>query len=57
LDEAFSLLDECDLLLVIGTSLETYPAAMMPEYTKRRGVKVLIENTDCVAALKRERNH
>lgn len=51
LDEAFALLDDCDLLLVIGTSLETYPAAVMPQYAKRRGARVLIENQDCVFAL------
>lgn len=48
---AMELLDECDLLLVIGTSLETYPAAGLPDIARRRGVRVLYENSDCIAAL------
>lgn len=56
LSEATELLSGCDLLLVIGTSLETYPAAALPDLARRHGARVLIENTDCVAALSEKEN-
>lgn len=51
MDSAADLLSRCDLLVVIGTSLETYPAAMLPDVARKGGAKVLIEKNDCVAAL------
>ncbi len=35
---------ECDLLIVIGSSLVVYPAAYMPLYAKRSGAKIIIIN-------------
>ncbi len=40
----------CDLFIVIGSSLVVYPAALMPEYAKAGGAKLVIinmENTPC----------
>lgn len=50
-ETAVQLVEGCDLLLVIGTSLSTYPAAMLPDYARRNGAAVLVEDRDCVAAL------
>jgi len=36
--------EECDLLIVIGSSLVVYPAAYMPLYAKRSGAKIVIIN-------------
>ena len=35
---------ECDLCIVIGSSLVVYPAALMPEFALRSGAKVAIVN-------------
>jgi NAD-dependent deacetylase len=35
---------DCDLLIVIGSSLVVYPAAYMPLYAKRSGAKIIIIN-------------
>jgi NAD-dependent deacetylase len=35
---------ECDLLIVIGSTLVVYPAAYMPMYAKRSGAKIVIIN-------------
>ncbi len=51
LDEASALLSACDLLLVVGSSLTTTPAALLPDLARRHGARVLIENDDCVLAL------
>lgn len=51
METAADLLGRCDLLVVIGTSLETYPAAMLPDVARQGGAKVLIESNDCIAAL------
>lgn len=51
LDAAFAWLEDADLLLVIGTSLETYPAAALPGIAQKNGVRVLVEDRDCVRAL------
>lgn len=53
LDEAVDRLMEADLLLVIGTSLQVYPAAALPDIARERGTPLLIENDDCIAALTR----
>jgi NAD-dependent protein deacetylase/lipoamidase len=34
-----------DLMLIVGCSLEVYPAAALPDYTKRRDGKLIIFNT------------
>jgi len=36
----------CDLMLVIGTSLQVYPAAYMPAIAKQRGAKLAIINME-----------
>ena len=38
--------DNCDLMLMIGSSLVVYPAAHMPYQAKMRGAKVIIINID-----------
>ena len=40
LDEIHDLLEECDLLLVIGTSAQVYPAAGLPHLVRQRGGKI-----------------
>ncbi len=42
--QATAAIDACDLLLVIGTSGEVMPAAMLPEHARRRGVPVIVLN-------------
>jgi NAD-dependent deacetylase len=36
----------CDLMLVVGSSLQVYPAAGLPEYAKLKGAKVAIINKE-----------
>jgi NAD-dependent deacetylase len=36
----------CDLLIVVGSSLVVYPAAYMPMYAKNAGAKLVIINRD-----------
>jgi NAD-dependent deacetylase len=36
--------EQCDLLMVIGSSLVVYPAAYMPLYAKKAGAKIVIIN-------------
>lgn len=36
----------CDLFLVVGSSLQVYPAAGLPELARRRGARLLIINRD-----------
>lgn len=50
-EKAVDWLMESDLLVVIGTALEVYPAAALPEVARDRRVPVMIENEDCIAAL------
>lgn len=49
--EALRLAEQADLMLVIGTSLVTYPAASLPEIAKKRGARIVVINDDCVKAL------
>jgi NAD-dependent deacetylase len=44
LGRAAELASTADLMLVIGCSLEVYPAASLPIYTKRRGGKLIFFN-------------
>ena len=36
----------CDLFIVLGSSLVVYPAAGFPQIAKRRGAKLVILNRD-----------
>lgn len=38
--------DQCDLMIVLGSSLTVYPAAGFPEYAKRRGAGLAIVNRE-----------
>jgi len=40
---------ECDLMLVLGSSLVVYPAAYMPLYAKEAGAKLVIVNVGTTA--------
>jgi len=44
LRDAVTESQKADLMLVLGTSLTVYPAAGMPEYTLRKGGKIVIVN-------------
>lgn len=44
LREAFSLAEECDLCLAVGSSLVVHPAASVPVAAKRAGASLLIVN-------------
>jgi len=44
--EAFRRSEECDLFMVIGSSLVVHPAASMPIVAKERGAKLVIINRD-----------
>lgn len=41
LAEAYRQLDNCRTLLILGTSLEVYPAANLPFYAKEKGAKII----------------
>lgn len=45
LSRAAELASTSDLMLVVGCSLEVYPAAALPEYTKRRKGRLVFINT------------
>lgn len=49
LSRAYEQLDNCDVLLVIGSSLLVYPAAALPSYAKERGAKLVEINTEASA--------
>lgn len=51
IEEAWELAQTCDLMLVVGTSLTTYPAAMLPEVAARHGAEIIMANDDCIAQL------
>lgn len=51
LEKAAQWIESCDLLVVIGTSLTTYPASALPDMARQHGAKVLMEDRDCLAAL------
>ncbi len=44
--EAESIVEQVDLLVVCGSSLEVYPAASLPERAVRRGVRLVLINRD-----------
>ena len=40
------LVEQCDLIIVLGSSLTVYPAAGFPEYAKRNGARLAIVNRE-----------
>jgi NAD-dependent deacetylase len=44
--EAFRLARECDLMLVVGSSLQVYPAADVPQVALERGLPLVIVNDE-----------
>lgn len=44
LEDAIHYSSNCDLLIVIGSSLVVYPAALMPVYARNAGAKLVIIN-------------
>lgn len=54
IEAAWTLAEECDLLLVIGTSLVTYPAALLPDIARKNGARIVVVNEDCVRDLTEE---
>jgi NAD-dependent deacetylase len=44
--EAFRLARECDLMIVVGSSLQVYPAADVPEVARERGAPLVIVNDE-----------
>ncbi len=54
IDIAYEMAQDCDLMLVIGTSLVTYPAAALPDVARRSGAKILMINDDCVGRMTAE---
>ncbi len=41
IDKAYSLAENCDVMLVIGTSAQVYPAAYLPRLAWSRGAKII----------------
>jgi NAD-dependent deacetylase len=44
--EAFQLARECDLMLVVGSSLQVYPAAHVPGTAVERGIPLVVVNDE-----------
>ncbi len=44
LTEASLHASNCDLMIIVGSSLVVYPAAYMPQYAKQQGAKIAIVN-------------
>lgn len=44
--EAFRMARECDLMIVVGSSLQVYPAADVPEVARERGAPLVIVNDE-----------
>lgn len=42
--QATAAIEACDVLLVVGTSGDVMPAAMLPDHARRRGVPVIVLN-------------
>ena len=51
MEEAYELSARADLMLVVGSSLTTYPAAALPDVARRHGAEVILVNDDCVGHL------
>ncbi len=46
MEEAVALCRNCDLMIVIGTSLTVYPAAFLPQLAKNSGAKIILVNLE-----------
>jgi len=46
LNRAYQQLDNCNALMLVGTSLVVYPAAGLPLYAKEKGVKLIEVNRE-----------
>jgi NAD-dependent deacetylase len=46
LDEIYACLEDCALMLVVGTSAVVYPAAGIPVYAKEKGARLVEVNTE-----------
>ncbi len=46
LDRAFFAAEQCDFLVVVGSSLEVYPAASIPQIAWQRGARMALINTE-----------
>lgn len=46
MQRATAMVEACDLLIVLGSSLTVYPAAGFPEYAKQLGAKLVIINRE-----------
>ncbi len=46
LSRAYKKLDDCNTLLLVGSSLVVYPAASLPLYAKKRGAKLVEINSE-----------
>lgn len=46
MEAAIELCRECDLMIVIGTSLAVYPAAFLPQLAKNSGAKIILVNLE-----------
>jgi NAD-dependent deacetylase len=44
--KATKMVEDCDLMVVLGSSLTVYPAAGFPEYAKQLGAKLVIVNRE-----------
>ncbi|WP_141611082.1 SIR2 family NAD-dependent protein deacylase [Litorilinea aerophila] len=49
LDAAWQALERCDVMLVVGTSGEVYPAALFPQVAREAGARVIEINTQATA--------
>jgi NAD-dependent deacetylase len=48
---AYALLEDCEALLVVGSSLTVYPAASLPAYAKQRGAALIEINSEAARIL------
>lgn len=46
LDNAYEALDECDVCIIVGTSMKVYPAAAMPFLTKHTCIIYYVDPSD-----------
>lgn len=51
-EQAIKQAEKCDLMLVIGTSLQVAPVNMLPAIAQRNNAKVVIINEDCESLFK-----
>jgi NAD-dependent deacetylase len=46
MSQAMSICRETDLMIVVGTSLQVYPAAYLPELAKKHGARIILVNLE-----------